>query len=93
MSKLSVRVIIEGRVQGVWFRGWMVERAMDLGLSGWVRNRREGSVEAVFYGEQSKVNKMIEKSYQGPSAASVARVNVKYEQIIVQPSFKQLPTV
>ncbi|HIF60852.1 MAG TPA: acylphosphatase [Rhodospirillales bacterium] len=93
MSKLSVRVIIEGRVQGVWFRGWMVERAMGLGLSGWVRNRREGSVEAVFYGEQNKVNKMIEKSYQGPSAASVARVSVKYEQIIVQPSFKQLPTV
>ena len=93
MSKLSVRVIIEGRVQCVWFRGWMVERAMGLGLSGWVRNRREGSVEAVFYGEQSRVNKMIEKSYQGPSAASVARVSVKYEQIIVQPSFKQLPTV
>ncbi len=93
MSKLSVRVIIEGRVQGVWFRGWMVERAMGLGLSGWVRNRREGSVEAVFYGEQNKVNKMIEKSYQGPSAASVVRVSVKYEQIIVQPSFKQLPTV
>jgi acylphosphatase len=93
MSKLSVRVIIEGRVQGVWFRGWMVERAMGLGLSGWVRNRREGSVEAVFYGEQNKVNKMIEKSYQGPSAASVARVSVKYEQIIVQPGFKQLPTV
>ena len=48
MANLSVRLIIEGHVQGVWFRDWTVKTAKQLGLFGWVRNRREGCVEAVF---------------------------------------------
>ena len=45
-----VRVVISGRVQGVWYRGWTVDEARARGLDGWVRNRRDGSVEAVFQG-------------------------------------------
>ena len=44
------RVVISGRVQGVWYRGWVVDEALARGLDGWVRNRRDGTVEAVFQG-------------------------------------------
>ena len=52
---ITVRVRISGRVQGVWYRGWTVDEARRLGLSGWVRNRRDGSVEAVFSGPEHVV--------------------------------------
>ncbi|MBT6510918.1 MAG: acylphosphatase, partial [Rhodospirillaceae bacterium] len=47
----KVRVCITGRVQGVWYRAWTTEEASELGLDGWVRNRRDGTVEAVFAGD------------------------------------------
>jgi acylphosphatase len=50
MNKITVRVRITGRVQGVCYRSWTVEYATSLGLSGWVRNRIDGSVEAILYG-------------------------------------------
>ncbi len=70
----SVHVIISGRVQGVWFRGWTCEQARALGLSGWVRNRRDGSVEAVFSGTSDAVHLMIERCHEGPPAARVDAV-------------------
>lgn len=70
----AVRVIIEGRVQGVWFRGWTIQEANFLGLSGWVRNRRDGSVEAVFAGEAEDVDAMVKLCFQGPPAARVEHV-------------------
>jgi acylphosphatase len=72
----AVRVRIEGRVQGVWFRAWTSEQARARGLSGWVRNRRDGSVEAVFAGDARKVDDMVAACRQGPPMARVHEVTV-----------------
>ncbi len=61
-------------MQGVWFRGWTLEEARRRGLVGWVRNRLDGSVEALFSGAQEKVEAMIALCHQGPGAASVSSV-------------------
>ena len=68
---------IEGRVQGVWFRGWMIEEATRRGLSGWVRNMRDGAVEAVVAGPEAVVEDMIEACWRGPPAARVAAVRTR----------------
>jgi len=70
----TVRVRIEGRVQGVWFRGWTLREARLRGLAGWVRNRRDGSVEALFSGPEEAVEAMVAACHRGPSAASVRSV-------------------
>jgi acylphosphatase len=70
----AVHVRIEGRVQGVWYRGWTVHEAVQRGLRGWVRNRADGSVEALFAGPAAKVDAMVEVCRRGPPAARVARV-------------------
>lgn len=70
----SVKVMIEGTVQGVWFRGWMVENARRLELDGWVRNRRDGSILAVFSGSDEAVDEMLRLCAEGPPAADVASV-------------------
>ena len=93
MNKITVRVRITGRVQGVCYRSWTVEYATSLGLSGWVRNRIDGSVEAIFYGNQKKIDEMIEALYQGPSAASVIFMTFDYEKIHVETGFKKIPTL
>ena len=64
--------MIKGRVQGVFFRDWTVQNAQELGLWGWVRNRRDGAVEAVFSGDPSKVREMVDRRCRlGPPAALV----------------------
>jgi acylphosphatase len=68
---------IEGRVQGVWYRGWTVEQASRRGLSGWVRNRHDGSVEAVFAGPAAAVDDMLDACRQGPPAAVVRAIRVE----------------
>lgn len=73
MSK-SIKVMIEGRVQGVWFRGWTVETARGLGLDGWVQNRRDGSVQALFSGSAETVDEMLRLCAEGPPAADVRSV-------------------
>lgn len=88
-----VRVIIEGRVQGVWFRGWTVDEASKRGLSGWVRNRRDGTVEAVFAGDDAVVDDMVKACWQGPPSAQVQNVSVKDEAEPVSPGFVQAATV
>lgn len=70
----ALRAVISGRVQGVWYRGWTVETATRLGLSGWVRNRLDGTVEAVFCGPAELVHRMIEACRSGPPAARVEEV-------------------
>jgi acylphosphatase len=69
-----LHVAITGRVQGVGYRAWVVDRAEALGLAGWVRNRRDGSVEAVFKGEEEKVVRMLDECWRGPRSAVVASV-------------------
>lgn len=67
----TIRVVIKGRVQGVNYRAWTVETASSLGLKGWVRNRKDESVEAVFSGEEAVVDIMIERCKKGPMVARV----------------------
>lgn len=67
---------ITGRVQGVGFRQWICGEALALGLTGWVRNRRDGSVEAVVDGLEPLVQTMIERAHRGPPAARVDAVRV-----------------
>lgn len=69
-----MKVLIEGRVQGVWYRGWTQETARRLGLDGWVENRRDGSVQAVFSGPADRVEKMLELCAEGPPGAWVTSV-------------------
>ena len=71
MSGVLRRVVVRGRVQGVGYRAWVEYQARRLGLSGWVRNRRDGSVEAVFEGEASIVANMVASCRQGPGSALV----------------------
>jgi acylphosphatase len=89
---VSVRLHVLGRVQGVWYRGWAIDRANALGLSGWVRNRRDGSVEALLCGRESQVRAMIEACRDGPPAARVARVVEEPAGEPVEGGFRQLPT-
>ena len=92
MSLKSVHVTIQGRVQGVWYRGWTVDQAQALGLCGWVRNLSNGDVEAVFSGEPDKVNEMLEKCWQGPPLARVDGVMVTETTAPENKSFLQKST-
>jgi acylphosphatase len=72
----TVRLVVRGRVQGVYFRFSMVHEAVRIGVAGWVRNRADGSVEAVVQGTPDRVDAMIAWARRGPSAAVVAGVDV-----------------
>ena len=88
----TVHVRITGRVQGVWFRAWTSEHAARLNLDGWVRNRRDGSVEAVFSGPAEKVDQMIELCRDGPPAATVSAIDVALKDEIPPAGFHPKPT-
>jgi acylphosphatase len=75
MESVIRRVVVHGRVQGVGFRAWTRDEACVRGLDGWVRNRREGTVEAVFTGPAEVVSAMIEACRYGPSPAHVTRLD------------------
>ena len=90
---VAVRVTIHGRVQGVWFRAWTVRRAQELGLAGWVRNRRDGSVEALFAGPAAAVDAMIASCHVGPPAARVDAIDRAPDTPPTEAAFRQLPTV
>ena len=74
MSGVIRHVTISGRVQGVGYRAWVHSEATSRGLEGWVRNRRDGSVEAVLSGPDDVVAEMITACRRGPSSARVDRV-------------------
>jgi len=74
------RVIVHGRVQGVFFRAECRSEAASLGLAGWVGNRADGTVEAVFEGEAAQVETMVAWAGHGPSGALVERVEVFEEE-------------
>jgi len=73
-ATIAARVCITGHVQGVWFRAWTVNIARDVCLDGWVRNRTDGTVEAVFCGPEPQVERMITNCSEGPPGASVTDV-------------------
>ena len=72
MSATIRQVTIRGRVQGVGYRYWVEQQARAHGLEGWVRNRRDGSVEALFAGPEDVVSNMVASCRRGPSSARVA---------------------
>lgn len=72
---ITVHVCVVGRVQGVGFRDALSAQALRSGVRGWVRNRRDGSVEAVFQGEASAVDELLAWTRRGPPAARVGEVN------------------
>jgi len=71
---MKVRVLISGRVQGVFFRAHAKEKASELGLSGWVRNLDDGRIEAVFKGAKEKVEEMVRWCKKGPATAKVESI-------------------
>ena len=89
----SVRLRITGRVQGVGYRAWAVGTARRLGLRGWVRNRADGSVEALVTGDGDAVAAMIEACREGPLAARVAEVAVSDDEDDGSPGFTPRPTI
>jgi acylphosphatase len=77
-EKRRAEVLISGRVQGVFFRATTRQKARELGVEGWVRNRPDGKVGAVFEGEKSDVQKLVSWCHSGPRAAQVENVDVEW---------------
>jgi acylphosphatase len=88
----AVRVIISGRVQGVGYRAFAAEAARALGLSGWVRNRRDGTVEALVAGEPERVEAFLAECREGPGAAVVSGVSPEPYEGPLPKGFNVLPT-
>lgn len=74
MARVTVKLVVLGRVQGVSFRVTMREKAVHHKVDGWVRNRDDGSVEALVQGEEERVSRLIEWTKVGPSGARVSSV-------------------
>jgi acylphosphatase len=79
MEEAKAHLLIEGRVQGVFYRGFTQEIAHKLGLSGWARNLRDGKVEAVFEGQRERIEEAIRECYSGPPGARVTNIEVTWE--------------
>ena len=90
-SRVTMRVEIHGRVQGVWYRAWTEREASARGLDGWVRNCRDGTVEAVFSGPPEIVDEMILACRGGPPAANVLDIK-KFPAEFAGSGFSVLPT-
>jgi acylphosphatase len=89
---LTRRLVIHGRVQGVFYRGWAEQQARALGLDGWVRNRRDGTVEMLISGETAAIEEMIARCRRGPSAARVDRIDAEESVEKPLPGFESRPT-
>lgn len=80
MAVKRAHLWIEGRVQGVFYRAWTRDLANKIGLKGWVKNLPDGRVEAVFEGPEEKVQMAINQCWQGPPAARVTDIEIKWEE-------------
>ncbi|MFP6730047.1 MAG: acylphosphatase [Alphaproteobacteria bacterium] len=89
----ALHVYIEGRVQAVGYRYWLTREASLLSLDGWVRNLRDGRVEAVFSGPPEALDEIQRRCHEGPSFARVDQVTAEVESAPVSPGFHALPTV
>ena len=79
MAPERLGIVVNGRVQGVWFRGSTQEEALRLGLRGWVRNLPDGRVEAVIEGERRLLEQLLAWCRTGPPGARVAAVSARWE--------------
>jgi acylphosphatase len=91
-DRVAVHIRVEGRVQGVGYRAWTAATARGLGLSGWVRNRRDGAVEALIAGPAADVESMVGRCRRGPPDARVDRLEVIGEGVSAADGFDVLPT-
>jgi len=95
-SEERLHITVHGRVQGVGFRESMLVVALEHGVAGWVRNRMEGTVEAVFHGPPEACARLLQWSRRGPLAARVERVEVRAPNVeesqLVQRGFRRLDT-
>jgi acylphosphatase len=88
LSRVRRRVRVQGRVQGVFFRAEARARAGSLGVSGWVRNAPDGSVEAAFEGDADRVDSMVEWCRRGPAGAVVEELDVVSEEPTGESGFR-----
>jgi acylphosphatase len=88
---VAVHVRIEGRVQRVWFRAWTVQQARKRGLKGWVRNRSDGSVEAVFAGPEAQVKDMVQTCWTGSPKSKVEKVISEPAELPKEADFREIP--
>jgi acylphosphatase len=91
-QRRTVHVRIDGRVQGVGYRAWVENQAGAFGIDGWVRNRRDGSVEAVLGGPSDKLAEMLRRCERGPPTARVQAVEILDEGLDVDTGFAVRPT-
>lgn len=75
--KITKHLSIFGHVQGVYYRAWCIEKAQNLNLTGWVRNRSDGSVEALATGHEADIEEFIAACHTGPNAAKVKAVKTQ----------------
>jgi acylphosphatase len=92
MASSALRLIIIGRVQGVGYRAWAAEEARRRHLRGWVRNRRDGSVEMLLLGEASVIAAMVEACRHGPTLAEVSEIRSTPAEDDGTPGFALRPT-
>ena len=84
---------IHGRVQGVFYRAWAGETAGGLGLAGWVRNRRDGTVELAAWGDEAAIDALYRACLEGPAAARVERIDVAAAEGDPPGTFETLPSL
>lgn len=90
----ACHVKITGRVQGVGYRAWTVATAAKMGMKGWVRNRKDGSVEAMFHGTEEQIELMLDACHKGPMFAKVEKVISKFvDERPDSDGFVNLPTL
>ena len=89
---MTRRIRVHGHVQGVWFRDWTIGEACKLGVDGWVRNRRDGTVEALVAGEPDAVEAMVARLRDGPPRAQVDRLEIEESDEGVASGFTRAAT-
>ncbi|WP_319541901.1 acylphosphatase [uncultured Pseudodesulfovibrio sp.] len=82
------RATIHGKVQGVWFRAWTRDMARELGVTGWVRNMKDGNVEALAHGNDELLKKFEQRLWEGPPLARVTKIDATWSETDeILPSF------
>lgn len=90
---IARRIIVRGRVQGVFYRNWTVGKARELGINGWVRNRADESVEILACGEAKALEALIDACRSGPPAARVTDVQVRESSEPCPEGFETKPSL
>ena len=91
-DRVTKRLVVSGGVQGVGYREWTIEQARALDIAGWVRNRRDGSVEILAAGEEAAISELARRCEQGPAAARVDQVAAVEASDQVMSGFEWRPT-